>query len=165
MLGPGALCVAARRCLCRGTPLLPCIGARRCFFALGPSAVCVRSEDSLYSVTAIWVSGPFVGARGPLPALFASGHGTGNPFPRLYFLDIGGLWVGWGAFCWSVDIQGSVRRGPALFVSGPGALFVGARHVARRALCRVTTLPRRSFNRAPALSVRVYLEPGVFIKF
>ena len=65
-----------------------------------------------------FVSGP----GGPLPALFLSGPCVGH--------------------------RRSVCRGPALFVSGTGALYVGA---------------RRSFYRAPALSVRVCLEPGLFL--
>ena len=166
MLGPGALCVGAWRSLCRGPAL---------FLALtvsGPSAVCVGARRSL-SGSAVFYAHSLcrasaVCASVPASALFVSGPGA-DLCRALFLSGPGALSVGSlcpGALCWGlcrglsvppgtlcVRTWRSLCRGPALFVSGRpamylsglGGLYVGARRsvsgpgalcVGARALCR-----------------------------
>ena len=153
--GPAALCVGARRFVSGpGGPLsalsVSGLGAVSgpALFVSGPGALC-RGRRSFY-VARRCVSGPAALCVGALCRESASG--PGGPLPRLYFPGTGGLCV--LSVCLSVCqdpticVSGARRSlcrggaGPALFVSGPGALCVGA---------------RRSFYRTPELSVRVSL--------
>ena len=142
--GPGALCVGARRSLRRGPALIasaaPCWGPVLSVESVpgfgGPLPRLPLSRP-------VFVPGPSAFCRGLCPLAALGPALCGGP---------GALCVGARRSVWGpalfVSGAGALCRGPALFVSGPGALCVGA---------------RRSFYRAPALSVRVCLEPGLFL--
>ena len=107
MSGPGALC--------RGPAL--CVGARRSLHrgplsGVGVGALALLSQDCLCQVPAVCVSGPGAFCRGLCrsPAvLFRRCLCRGRR-------SVSGL----GALC--VGARRSLRRGPSLLVSGPGAL-------------------------------------------
>ena len=146
LLGPGALCVGARRSpdlfvvsrpslmssLCRGPTLFASKPGVLCRAPAGPSALCVGarrslcrpalSRRSLRRGPALSVSGP-----GALPALSVSASGTLSlcvlgPGGPLAALSVSGI----VSFTVCVRLQRSPRRAPVLSVSGPGALCVGA---------------------------------------
>ena len=123
-VGPGALCVGARRSLCRGPALCVgnalCVGARR--FVSGPGAPCVGAQRSL--------SGSTSGPGAPFPRLSLSGPGVLCVGPRRFLSGPGAPYVG---------ARRSVCRAPTICVSGPGALCVGAQRSVLgvwRSLCR-----------------------------
>ena len=150
--GTGALCVGPRRSLCPGPgavsgPGAPCVGARRSL-CRGPVLSFESRRRGLLPIPFVtsWQSvcrAPALSVRvcvGARRSFFVSGPGALCRGPALF-------------------VSGSARRflcrglalclsGPALFASGPGALYVEARH---------------SSYQAPALSVRVCLEPRVFL--
>ena len=171
-------CVGARRSVCRG-PASLCQGPARgpALFVSGPGALCVGGPALFLSGSGALCQGAF-GARLFLyrsSALFGALQRSLCQGPAAVSLRRGvGDWV-----AVSVRLRGlyvGARRsvsgpgGPlprliwhvlAVCVSGPGAFCRGL----RRSLCRAPALRvgARSFYRAPALSVRVYLEPALFL--
>ena len=155
-VGPALLlCVGL---LCRGPALLvserpgtPCVGARRCrgsAMALFVSALCVGARRL--------VSGPAAPCVGAGSCLWRVGVWVRRrSSPKTLFSGTSGLCVGSGAFC--VEAQRSVCRAGALCVVGGD----------QRSLCPAAALfvvgARRSFYRGLALSVRVCVEPGLFL--
>ena len=131
--GPGSLCVRpsrfgslwAQRSVCRGPALLLCLGAR-CSVS-GPGALCVGARRSFYralSVRCVWSPDCFcIGARRS-SALSVSGPGAPRWCRRLgrCFCEASFLCPGPALF---VSGPGALCRAPALFVSGPGALCRG----------------------------------------
>ena len=151
--GPGALCVGARRSLCRarrrewrflrrGPALYLCRGPT--LFLSGPGALC-------QGLCRGSVSGPdgFCFGAGRSSTLFVSRPGTlqrslcvevcvgaRRSSPDTFVSGLALFILGPSGLC--VEAQRSVRQGPAHFVSRPGAVCVGARRSLSRpvALCR-----------------------------
>ena len=150
--GPRALCVAARRFV--SGPGAPCVRARRSASRPGavggqPRGSVLLSQDCFCQVPAVCVSAPLsvaVSVVLPQDSIFQVPAVLSRP---------NNLCVGARRpLCRSPAL---CLSGPALFVPGPGAL-PGAPSLCRGpAVCVVA--PRFCY-RAPALSVRVCVEPG-----
>ena len=144
LLGPGALCVGARRSLRRG-PALWGVGV----------AARQSTPKTLFSRYRRSVLGLALTVCLSMPALFVSGPGA---------LSIG-LRRSLSGRIVSISELGALRRslcrGPAVSLSGPGALCRGP---ARRSLCRGCVGARHSLRQGPArlLSVgaRRSVSPG-----
>ena len=151
--GPGASSECRGPALFVPGPGAPCVGARRCWVGVGarpssPGALSVRARRS--------VSGPnalCVGAR-----RFVSWPGA---------LRIGARRSLCRGLVRHLSVVGrrSLFGGRRSLCRGP-ALSVGARRRDRRSLCRAPALfvsARHSLYLAAAISVRVCLEPGLFL--
>ena len=182
MSGAGALCVGARRSVCRGPALFVSgpalsVGARRSFFVSGPGALCAGARLSFHRAPALSVRvcvepGLFLYRSSALLSALCVGARHSPPFSlcRDPALCVGVCVRAWrspvASETGSVTLRRSLCRGPALFLSGPGglcrlfasgaALCVGARRSLRRAV-----FSQDSLLHAPAVCVS---GPGAFCR-